>query len=168
MPRSKKTTESGRPQKSVEAKKQQPDGKQGPKADIAPGETQHRFRVQFDVGYRGTKGKVMSQEQNTVPDMSLTVRQLVENHTRGHDSNVHVQKPLYFDMEIPVFRDLTDAEAYKKHLESQIQSINGQIEDERNQAAKDAAAAKANNESRNEKAQTSNASTTGEERIPDA
>ena len=47
-----------------------------------------RFRVQFDFEYKGDPGKLMSSEIKTVPDMTLTVRQLLSNHTRGINSEV--------------------------------------------------------------------------------
>ena len=165
MPRSKNDQKV----KAITAKKQEPQGKTGPKADLKPGETQHRFRVQFDVGYRGTPGKKMSQEQNTVPDMSLTVRQLVENHTRGHDSNVHVSQPLYFDTEVPVFTDLTDVDAYRNHLKNQMELIDEQIKQERANAKTENASNKAEvNKSSDNKGETVNAGNAGQERIPDA
>ena len=74
----------------------------------------NRYRIQFDLGYKevkGSPGKEMSQEKITQPDMSLTVRQLLENHTRGKDSNVQHREPLYFDIEIPQISDMTDVMA---------------------------------------------------------
>lgn len=94
------------------------------------GDTHHRIRMQFDVGYTGSPGKKMDGDSETIPDMSLTVRQLVESHTRGQDSKVQVKKPLYFDLPIPVVQDILDVKRYREKLEEQIQKVNEFIKEE--------------------------------------
>ena len=88
------------------------------------------IKVQFDITYGGTPGVEMDGESETIPDMNLTVRQLLENHSRGLDSNVKVRQPLYFDMEVPTIRDITDVEKYKKALELKLSAVNEFVEKE--------------------------------------
>lgn len=89
-----------------------------------------RFRIQFDFDYRGDKGKTMDQTQKTQPDMSLTVRQLLENHTRGVNSEVQSKKPLYFDIEVPIIKDITDVFEYKEHLKEKLSLTQEFIDEE--------------------------------------
>lgn len=79
-----------------------------------------RFRLQFDFAYGGTKGQEHTKDSKTVPDMSLTVRQLLENHTRGNNDPSIIKTPVYFDIEVPTIRDITDVEAFKEQLEHQL------------------------------------------------
>lgn len=87
------------------------------------GEQRNRVRMQFDVGYAGHPGRDMDGESQTIPDMNLTVRQLLENHTRGVGNNVNVRKPLYLEFPIPVIRDLVDVERYKEKVQEQLDKI---------------------------------------------
>lgn len=90
---------------------------------IKKGEIKHRVRIQFDVGYQGHPGKTMDNESVTIPDMNLTVRQLLENHTRGVGSDVNVRQPLYLEFPIPTIKDMTDVEEYKRVVADQLQKI---------------------------------------------
>ena len=110
--------------KKLEPQSESTERKLTEKPDIEKGETQTRFRVQFDVGYRGTPGKVMDQEGHTIPDMNLTVRQLMENHTRGIDDSMHAKQPLYFEHIIPRIEDITDVQKYKEYLEAEAEKVN--------------------------------------------
>ena len=105
-------------------------------ADIKDGELQQRFRVQFDVGYRPKKGKEMDPENNTIPDMNLTVRQLMENHTRGIDNNIHAKQPLYFEHQLPNIQDLTDVQKYRDYLESEAEKVKQFIDQDLENARK--------------------------------
>ena len=72
----------------------------------------------------------MDDSSTTVPDMHLTVRQLLENHTRGIDGNVNVQQPLYFDTEIPTIRDVTDVDAYKASLMERMKQVDKWVQEQ--------------------------------------
>lgn len=97
----------------------------------APADVKERkIKVQFDITYKGSDGKVMDGESETMPDMHLTVRQLLENHSRGMDSKVNIRQPLYFDMEIPTINDITDVDAYKAALEKKLAAVNEFVEQE--------------------------------------
>ena len=89
-----------------------------------------RFRIQFDFDYTGAEHRQMSDEVVTQPDMSLTVRQLLENHTRGLDSNVQHKEPLYFDVPVPVITDITDVYEYRQSLEKRIAQVQDFIQQE--------------------------------------
>lgn len=90
-----------------------------------------RIRVQFDIDYKGSKGQVVSSDSDTMPDMTLTVRQLLENHTRGKDSNVFVRQPLYFETQIPTLTDITDVDKFKKSLEERLKQVNDFLKNEK-------------------------------------
>lgn len=87
-------------------------------ANKANGEKQSKaryaLRTQFDPNYKGAKGEITSPELNTVPDMSLTIAELVANHTRGISIDIHQPEPQYFDTEIPNIQDLTDLDAVRE------------------------------------------------------
>lgn len=107
-----------------------------------------RLRIQFDIGYRGDQGKEMDPDGETVPDMALTVRQLLEDHTRGRTSgNVKIHEPLYFETEIPTLRDMTDVGKYRDMLNERLKDVNKFIEEERaEKEAKKAAKSKESKE----------------------
>lgn len=54
----------------------------------------------------------------TQPDMTLSVKDLLNNHSRS--SNVQMKDPQYFDQEIPVFDDITQQIEYKEELKSKL------------------------------------------------
>lgn len=90
-----------------------------------------RVAVQFEILYKGHQGKVMDGESETQPDMSISVRQLLARHSRGM-SLPPDREPLYFDMEIPQIRDITDVHEYKTLLESKLEQTKQFIEYEYN------------------------------------
>lgn len=104
-----------------------------PKGEVVVG---RRFAVQFDLGYTGHPGTTVEGESVTVPDLNLTVRQLLENHTRGVNGKVSMNQPLYFDVEIPNIQDITDVEKYRDHLEERLEATKEFIKNERDAKAK--------------------------------
>lgn len=66
----------------------------------------------YSSGYKKDMGKSM-----TVPDQNLTIKELLDRHSRGVPLGAPQLKGEYFDTEIPKFDDLTDALEYKKDLE---------------------------------------------------
>lgn len=115
-----------------------------------------RFRVQFDFDYTPVKGKTMSDEIKTIPDMTLTVRQLIQNHTRGIDGVVKEQQPIYFDMEIPTIKDLTDVTEYREILQERLIQADQFIKDDlaKDKLEQEAQATKAENIEAQKKQQT--------------
>ena len=77
------------------------------------------------------KGKKMSDEIMTIPDQTKTIRELLDNHSRGIPLGVNEQKGEYFDTKIPVFTDLTDIMEYKHQLKEKEAEINKLIAEEK-------------------------------------
>ncbi|AXL14939.1 hypothetical protein [Microviridae sp.] len=86
-------------------------------------EGKKRFRLQFDIEYPGTNHPVTDTNSATIPDMSLTVRQLLENHARTGSTGAVENTPIFFDMEIPTINDLTDVNEYKKQLQNRLNDV---------------------------------------------
>lgn len=60
----------------------------------------------------------------TVPDQSLTPRQMIANHTRGISVNIKENESLYFDSDIPRFDDITEKIEYEENLIQQLKDVN--------------------------------------------
>lgn len=80
------------------------------------------------------KGKKMSDDLHTLPDQTLTIRNLLDNHTRGIPLGVNQRVGEYFDTEIPRFDDLTDMVEYKRQLMEKNKEINKLIREEKKEA----------------------------------
>lgn len=98
-----------------------------------------RLRVQFDITYQGHPGKEPEGKSMTQPDMSLTIGQLLEHHTQGKP--VTQKEPVYFEMEVPTFSDLTDVEEYNEQLKNRLEQTTAFIKQEQEKAKADAKAA---------------------------
>lgn len=85
-----------------------------------------KFRHQFSNPPVYT-GKEMSQEKVTTPDQTLTIRQIMTNHTRGVGVDNIVGQGEYFDTEIPIFEDLSDVMDYKNSLDERKQELDNQV-----------------------------------------
>lgn len=106
-----------------------------PKANSKKGKLlRNRIQVQFDIEYGGTEGIKLTDKSNTVPDLNLTVRQLLQNHTRGENNTVNVSEPVYFDQEIPTILDITDVEGYKEQLQERLEQVNKFIVEDKEKA----------------------------------
>ena len=93
-------------------------------------EKETNFRRQFVKSYKGSQGETNNEPSETIPDQSLTVRQLLDNHTRGINNPVKHYDPQYFETEIPNFTDLTEIVEYKENLANQIKEVEKQIKEE--------------------------------------
>lgn len=94
--------------------------------------TKQVMRVQFDITYNGSPGKKMDPNGKTMPDMNMSITQLLINHQAGVESGKTSQKvPLYFDMEVPTITDITDIEIYRENLEQQLQHTKDFLEKEK-------------------------------------
>lgn len=88
-----------------------------------------KIKTQFDPTYKGTPNSPEEGwgESQTVPEMHLTISELVRNYTRGINSNVHMYQAEYFeDTPIPQIEDLTDLQNYKADLKAQLDDLNAQ------------------------------------------
>jgi len=54
--------------------------------------------------------------------MSLTVIQLLQNHTRGLHSDINVRSDGYYDTDIPQFEDITEFYEWKKQLRDDLKA----------------------------------------------
>jgi len=99
--------------------------KLGPKTALAV----KKFNTQFDK-HLTFKGEVNNSPSLTVPDMSLTIKQLLTNHTRGIHSDVSINEPQYFDYEIPQIDDITDLHAFRRDLQLRKQALELKIKEE--------------------------------------
>ena len=90
------------------------------------------FRTQFK-DYNET-GKTMDQELITQPDQNMSIRELLDKHSRGLPITAVEQKGEYFETEIPRFDDLTDMMEYKKMLSIKHKQLNKQIKKEQDEA----------------------------------
>jgi len=88
------------------------------------------------------KGKKMDQTVNTVPDQNLSIRQLLDRHSRGLPLGATNHQGEYFETEIPQFDDLVDMMEYKKELVKEHEELTKKIEAEQKaQAEKQKASA---------------------------
>lgn len=93
-----------------------------------------KLRKQFTAGYEGTPGPSPEQTLVTQPDMTMSIRDLLDRHSRGLPLTTNERKGEYFDTEIPRFYDLTDMLKYKQELMDRNKSINKLIKDEKKAA----------------------------------
>lgn len=98
-----------------------------------------RFRVQFDINMKpqGDAPDAYNQKSLTVPDLNLTVRQMVDNYTRGIDQETTTNEPLYFDMDIPTFEDFADVYEYREFLEQQVEKADEFIKAQEDKTTED-------------------------------
>lgn len=88
-----------------------------------------KFRRQFSK-QQNWKPKIMDETVHTVPDQNLTIRQLLDRHSRGLPLGASQMQGEYFDTEIPRFEDLTDMVEYKKKLVKEHEALTKKIEAE--------------------------------------
>lgn len=94
--------------------------------DMKDGRT--RIRVQFDITYKGNKNYTVDGESATEPDLTMTLSQLLERHSRGRE--IPMKEPIFFQTEIPTFNDLTDVERYREQLERRLQETDEFLKNE--------------------------------------
>ena len=63
----------------------------------------------------------------TLPDQNLTIRELLDRHSRGVPLGAIDRQGEYFDTEVPRFNDLTEMLEYKKDLEEKRKELTKQI-----------------------------------------
>ena len=76
-----------------------------------------KIRHQFNPEETSCKGKFFDQHTiHTVPDQTMSIRTLLDRHSRGLPLGASTRQGEYFDTEVPHFDDLTDVHNYKKNL----------------------------------------------------
>jgi len=93
-----------------------------------------KLRKQFTAGYEGTSGPSPDTTLMTQPDMTMSIRELLDRHSRGLPLTTNQRTGEYFDTEIPRFYDLTDMLKYKQELMDRNKSINNLIKEEKKAA----------------------------------
>tara|TARA_B110000003_G_scaffold230245_1_gene232274 strand:- start:979 stop:1332 length:354 start_codon:yes stop_codon:yes gene_type:complete len=92
-----------------------------------------KIKKQFTENYVN-HGKTMDQTVHTQPDMTMSIRELLDRHSRGLPLTTNQKQGEYFDTEIPRFDDITDMLQYKQELMDRNKSINKLIKDEKKAA----------------------------------
>ena len=67
--------------------------------------------------YQSSGAKKKMGKSMTVPDQNLTVKELLDRHSRGVSLGAPKLEGEYFDTEVPRFQDLTEMFDYKANLE---------------------------------------------------
>jgi hypothetical protein len=83
------------------------------------------FRTQYNSP--PYKGKKMDPTVLTQPDQNMSIRDLLDKHSRGLPLGVNEKKGEYFDTEIPRFDDILDAVEYKKDLIKKHKDLESKI-----------------------------------------
>ena len=84
--------------------------------------TQFSGKTFQSSGYKKKMGKSM-----TLPDQNLTIKELLDRHSRGVSLGAPDLQGEYFDTEVPRFSDLTEMLEYKKELEQKRKELTKQI-----------------------------------------
>lgn len=88
------------------------------------------FKTQFNPDYKGKPYEVKDKVSLTEPDMTLTIQELLINHTRSIPSDVHQYEPQYFDEEIPRFDDPTEEAEYKQNLMDRYNALESELKEQ--------------------------------------
>lgn len=89
-----------------------------------------RIRKQFEINRPPSLGEINNQPSCTIPDMTLTILELLKNHTRGEYSDVAHNEGIYSETEIPVFDDMTDRDNYIESLKTRKNDLEHDIKQE--------------------------------------
>jgi hypothetical protein len=83
------------------------------------------FRTQYNTS--AFTGKKMDSTLLTQPDQNMSIKDLLDRHSRGLPLGATQQKGEYFDTEIPRFDDILDAVEYKKSLQQKQKDLESKI-----------------------------------------
>jgi len=90
----------------------------------------NNLRKQFMVNPKLAKGETNNKPSLTVPDLTLTIKQLLTNHSRGIPSNVAYNEPMYFNQEIPIIDDIVDIQTFRQDLKHREKLLQAKIKEE--------------------------------------
>lgn len=99
------------------------------------------IRTQFSRWTPKPDSKQFGKSQ-TVPDMSLTIKELLDGHTRGIDLDPERREGLYLEEPIPVITDLTDLDAHRDAVIEQTEETKAELIKSREERLKQAQEAK--------------------------
>ena len=91
-----------------------------------------KIRHQFNSEETFCKGKFFDTTTvHTVPDQNMSIRTLLDRHSRGLPLGASAKQGEYFDTEVPHFDDLTDVLKYKKNLKNKEKELVSSIKKEK-------------------------------------
>lgn len=92
-----------------------------------------KFKRQYQKDYKGVLYDNDSGKSKTQPSMSLTVRDLMERHTRGLETNEKVRDGIFLEegQEVPNIQDMNDIQEMKEALQEKYNEINKKVKDEK-------------------------------------
>lgn len=95
-----------------------------------------RFAINHDPEYQGVFDEKCEGASETIPDQTLTLRQIVNMHTRGNTPEVTEYRGEFFeDIEIPKFTDITEMHEYALSLRERARQVNDMINEKENETA---------------------------------
>ena len=83
------------------------------------------FRTQYNSPLY--TGKKMDSTLLTQPDQNMSIKDLLDRHSRGLPLGATQQQGEYFDTEIPRFDDILDLVEYKKSLQRKQKELESKI-----------------------------------------
>lgn len=103
-----------------------------------------KIKRQYDPSYKGgsqVNGETSDQPSKTLPDQTISLRKLLQNHTRGIPSPGMKQlQGQYFETEIPVINDLVDIQEYREELKAKEELLKKEVDEYFDQKRREAAA----------------------------
>lgn len=91
-----------------------------------------KIRHQFNPEETLCKGKFFDQTTvHTVPDQTMSIRTLLDRHSRGLPLGASTKQGEYFDTEVPHFDDLTDVLKHKNKLKNKEKELVSSIKKEK-------------------------------------
>lgn len=114
--------------------------------------TKYKFVRQFNRNYKGTPYQNESGVSMTQPSMTLTVKELMERHTRGLETDIRHKEEIYLEEgeEVPRITDLTDIVYMKEELQEREEQLKKQVEDDNRKAEARRKAEQSSKDSRKE------------------
>lgn len=88
------------------------------------------FRTNFDPNYKGSPGEYNEEASETIPDQSMTIQEMLENHVRGIANPVAENAGEYFDSEIPRHEDMVNEMEYKQELKKRYEEAEKTVQEE--------------------------------------
>lgn len=96
-----------------------------------------RFKRQFNPKYKGEPRDQKWPTSITQPDQNLTVKTLMERHTKGIGTGVAERQEIYLQdeegngMEVPRIQDFTELQDRRAELQQQLEEVNKRVAEEK-------------------------------------
>lgn len=95
-----------------------------------------KIQRQFNSKYKGTPSNIEFEKSKTVPDLNLSVRELIHRHTRGIGIKEAYKQGFYFDTIIPQINDINDIYERKAALRKWQNELDKEVRSAREQNRK--------------------------------